>query len=35
MEKSQQKTETQRIIKDYCQQLFAENMDNWEKWMNS
>ena len=28
-------TETQRIIKDYCQQLFAENMDNWEEWMNS
>ena len=31
MEKSQQKTEKQRIIKDYYQQLHANKMDNMEE----
>ena len=31
MEKSQQTTETQRIITDYYQQLYANKMDNVEE----
>jgi len=31
MEKSQQKTEKQRIIKDYYQQLHANKMNNMEE----
>ena len=28
-------TEIQRIITDYCQQLYVNKMDNLEKWTNS
>ena len=28
-------TEIQRIIRDYCKQLYANKMDNQKKWTNS